>query len=62
MKYTKGSMTNALEAIAEARKQLDALPQNTLVIITKTVKDDANPTYDVYVTLGGLHNGKIIES
>lgn len=57
-----GGFVNALQALAEARKMLDALPQNTVVIITKTVHEKASPTYDVYATLGGLEAGQIKES
>jgi len=64
MKLVKGSMLNTLEAIAEARKQLDALPQDTVVVITKKMQKyfTHEPIYSVYATLGGLEAGQIIES
>ena len=62
MYLIKSGLLNTLEAIAAARVTLDALPQNTLIVITKTVHDNANPTYDVYGTLGGLVNGQIQEA
>ena len=58
MKYIKGSITNALDAIAEAKKQLD---QNTLVVITKQ-SGKGNPIYVVYATQGELESGQIRES
>ncbi len=62
MRLIKGSILNAIEALATARQQLDALPQNTIVVITKTVNETANPVYTVYATLGGLEAGQIRES
>ena len=62
MRYVNGGFVNKLQAIAEASRELDALPQNTVVVITKTTTEKANPTYSVYATLGGLEAGQIRES
>jgi hypothetical protein len=62
VRYTAGGFVNPLDAIAEARKQIAAVPRNTVVIITKTITENPNPTYDVYAMQGVLEAGQIRES
>jgi len=62
MEFKNGGFLNALQALAEARKQIDALPQNTVVAISKVYFTPNTPTYEVYATLGSVEDGKVIES
>ena len=62
MTVIKTGMVNALEALAEARKALDALPQGTVVVIQKAYWEGKTPTYTVFGTLGTMLDGKIVEA
>lgn len=63
MTFITGGLLNGLQAIAEARKQLDALPQNTVVIIAKVYYTPNSPVYEVYATLGSVNeDGEIVKS